>query len=78
MALTIKSHGSAAFFAPPTFNPRNAEDLGGPAGFREKLLNLISRLSSTSLQPPTATQAEVAAELRAQYAMLSAEFSALK
>lgn len=50
-----------------TYNPRNVEDLGGPAGLREKLLDLIGRIGSSSLQPPTQTQLDYAAHLHAEY-----------
>jgi photosystem II stability/assembly factor-like uncharacterized protein len=56
-----------AFRARLTYNPRNVEDLAGPAGLREKLLDLIGRIGSTSFQPPTQTQLDVAAQLKSEY-----------
>jgi photosystem II stability/assembly factor-like uncharacterized protein len=56
-----------AFRSRLTYNPRNVEDLGGPAGLREKLLDLIGRISGSSLQPPTQTQLDYAAHLHAEY-----------
>jgi photosystem II stability/assembly factor-like uncharacterized protein len=41
-----------------TYDPRNIEDLSGPARIRERLLDLIERMG-TSLQAPTATQLNV-------------------
>jgi photosystem II stability/assembly factor-like uncharacterized protein len=38
-----------------TYDPRNIEDLSGPAGLRERLLDLIARMS-TSLAAPTLAQ----------------------
>ena len=38
-----------------TYDPRNIEDLSGPAQLREDVLDLISRMGS-SFQAPTAAQ----------------------
>ena len=50
-----------------TLDPRNIEDLGTPPQLRERLLDLLSRVSSTSFQAPTAAQEAEAAALRALY-----------
>jgi photosystem II stability/assembly factor-like uncharacterized protein len=49
-----------------TYNPRNVEDLGGPGGLRERLMDLLGRIGS-SFAPPTQTQIDEAEELRAEY-----------
>ncbi|HZY97909.1 MAG TPA: hypothetical protein VFE35_12510 [Candidatus Cybelea sp.] len=59
-----------------TYDPRNIEDLNGPAQLRERLLDLISRMGS-SFQAPTAAQLEQAATYRADYEQLSAAYRAL-
>ena len=48
-----------------TYDPRNIEDLSGPAQLREDVLDLISRMSS-SFQAPTAAQLAQAATYKAQ------------
>jgi hypothetical protein len=50
-----------------TLDPRNIEDLKTPPGLRERLLDLLSRVSSSSFQAPTAAQEAEAAALRALY-----------
>jgi photosystem II stability/assembly factor-like uncharacterized protein len=55
-----------------TYNPRTDEDLSGPLGLRERLLDLINRASS-SFAPPNAAQLTEAAELHAMYERLSAD-----
>jgi photosystem II stability/assembly factor-like uncharacterized protein len=49
-----------------TYDPRNIEDLSGPAQLREDVLDLIGRLGS-SFQAPTAAQTAQAALYRSQY-----------
>jgi hypothetical protein len=53
-----------------TYDPRNIEDLTGPAQLREDLLDLIGRMG-TSFQPPTTTQL-------AQAALYAAELSGIE
>jgi photosystem II stability/assembly factor-like uncharacterized protein len=62
-----------AFRQQLTYDPRNIEDLNGPAQLRERLLDLISRMS-TSFQAPTAAQLSQAAVYKAQYDRLSAAY----
>jgi photosystem II stability/assembly factor-like uncharacterized protein len=61
-----------------TYDPQNIEDLRGPPGLRERLLGLLSRVTSTSFQAPTAVQSEEGARLRASYDALSARYAGLK
>jgi photosystem II stability/assembly factor-like uncharacterized protein len=55
-----------------TYNPRNDEDLSAPLGLRERLLDLLSRASS-SYAPPNAAQLTEESELHAIYERLSAD-----
>jgi photosystem II stability/assembly factor-like uncharacterized protein len=59
-----------------TYDPRNIEDLNGPAQIREKVLDLISRMS-TSFQAPTAAQREQAALYTAEVDGLQAAYERL-
>lgn len=59
-----------------TYEPRNIEDLSGPAQLRENLLDLISRMSS-SFQAPTAAQLAQAATYKVQLDALSAAYQRL-
>jgi hypothetical protein len=59
-----------------TYDPRNIEDLSGPAQLREELLDLLSRMS-TSFQAPTAAQAAQAASYKGQYDQLQAAYRQL-
>jgi hypothetical protein len=59
-----------------TYDPRNAEDLSGPAGMREHLGDLIGRMSG-NYAPPTQAQISEAAVLRAQFNELASEYRAL-
>jgi len=59
-----------------TYDPRNIEDLTGPARIREGVLDLISRLSS-SFQAPTAAQLAQAAAYTKQLDALSAAYRSL-
>jgi photosystem II stability/assembly factor-like uncharacterized protein len=61
-----------------TMDPRNIEDLKVPVQLRERLLDLLSRVGSTSYQAPNAAQTEEAATLRAAYQAVSAEYAGLK
>lgn len=56
-----------------TYDPRNIEDLSGPAQLRERLLDLISRMES-SFQAPTAAQLDQAAAYRSDFDAVSAEY----
>jgi photosystem II stability/assembly factor-like uncharacterized protein len=66
-----------AFQAKLTYNPRNVEDLGGPPGLRDRLLDLGGRLGS-SFQTPTPAQTAEAADLHALFLTLSAQYAELK
>jgi photosystem II stability/assembly factor-like uncharacterized protein len=59
-----------------TLDPRNIEDLKTPPQLRERLLDLLSRVSSSSFQAPTAAQEAEAVALRAQRPELSAQAAA--
>ncbi len=63
----------AALRARLTFDPRNVEDLQAPPGFRERVMDLLSRISSSSYQAPNAPQNEELTRLQATYAELSQE-----
>jgi hypothetical protein len=65
-----------AFRSKLTYDPRNIEDLSGPAQLREDLLDMVGRLG-TSFEAPTATQLEVGAEYKARYAEVSAAYRQL-
>ncbi len=56
-----------------TYDPRNIEDLSGPAQLRERLLDLISRMES-SFQAPTAAQLDQAAAYRSDFDAVSTEY----
>jgi hypothetical protein len=58
-----------------TQDPKNIEDLG-TVQLRERLLDLLGRVGSTSFQAPTAVQQAEAATLRDQTQSLSAAFEA--
>jgi hypothetical protein len=60
-----------------TYNPRNDEDLGGPNGIRERLNDLISRIGSTSFQAPNEPQQREAADIKAAYERMTAEYRRL-
>lgn len=66
-----------AFRAQLTFDPRNVEDLGGPQGLRERLLDAVARLG-TAFQAPTAAQVAEASDMHALFVRLSAEYAGLK
>ncbi len=50
-----------------TYDPLNVEDLSGPAGLRERLLDLIGRITGPSFQAPTQAQSQQADVLRQAY-----------
>ncbi|MFY9719979.1 MAG: hypothetical protein WAK16_10085, partial [Candidatus Cybelea sp.] len=56
-----------------TYDPRNIEDLNGPAQLREKLLDLISRMGN-SFQAPTAAQLEAASAYKTELEELTAAY----
>jgi photosystem II stability/assembly factor-like uncharacterized protein len=68
----------AAFRGRLTMDPRNVEDLRAPPGLRERILDLIERISSSAFQAPTAAQSAELANVRAAYAALQPQASALK
>ena len=59
-----------------TYNPRNIEDLSGPAGLREHVFDLIGRTGS-SFQAPTAAQREQGAKYQAEVERVSTEYRTL-
>jgi photosystem II stability/assembly factor-like uncharacterized protein len=59
-----------------TYDPRNIEDLSGPAALRERLLDLIVRMS-TSFQAPTAVQRAQGAIYQAEVDRISAEYRSM-
>jgi hypothetical protein len=61
-----------AFKRKLTYDPRNAEDLGGPPGFRDRLGDLVGRLSG-NYAAPTQSQLDEAAALRAMFEQLKAQ-----
>ncbi len=62
-----------------TYNPKNVEDLGGPVGVRERIMDLIGRVSSTSYQVPTPAQLDEAAHIKSLYdAAVAASESVLR
>lgn len=69
-------HGSSpallAFKRKLTYSPRNAEDLGGPPGFRDRLGDLVGRLSG-NYAAPTQSQLDEAAALHAIFEQLKAQ-----
>ncbi|HEY1655966.1 MAG TPA: hypothetical protein VGF86_12730 [Candidatus Tumulicola sp.] len=71
-----RTHAAAlrGFRAELTYDARNVEDLREPPGIRERLVDLISRLSS-SFQTPTAAQAAEGADLKALYQSASARYA---
>ncbi|HEY9180567.1 MAG TPA: hypothetical protein VIO32_07590, partial [Candidatus Baltobacteraceae bacterium] len=55
-----------AFKRELTYNPRNVEDLSGPPGFRDRLGDLMGRMSG-NYAPPTESQINEANALRAMF-----------
>lgn len=56
-----------------TYDPQNIEDLTGPAQIREKVLDLLSRMS-TSFQAPTSAQLFQGAAYRTELDALAAQY----
>jgi hypothetical protein len=65
-----------AFKRKLTYGPRNAEDLSGPPGVRERLGDLIGRMSG-NYGPPTQPQLDEAAALHQLFDTLSSEYRSL-
>jgi hypothetical protein len=61
-----------------TSSPRNDEDLSGPPGLRDRLGDLIYRISGSSHQTPTQAQMDVAATLKQSFARLALEYKSLR
>ena len=61
-----------------TMDPANIEDLKTPVQVRERLLDLLGRVGSSSYQPPTPAQEAEGAVLRAQTQALSAAYAEFK
>jgi len=55
-----------------SYDAKNVEDISRPTAFRERLFDLITRVSSTSYQTPTEAQVREAARLRQMYEQLVA------
>jgi hypothetical protein len=60
-----------------TLDQQNIEDLKTPPRLRERLLDLIGRVGSTSFQVPTAAQQAEAERLRAEFVSLSKAYAAM-
>ncbi|MBC5806503.1 MAG: hypothetical protein DLM53_11370 [Candidatus Eremiobacter antarcticus] len=60
-----------------TYDPKNVEDFGGTVGLRERLQDLILRISGSSLQSPTQVQADMAASYRQAVKTTEQAFSSL-
>jgi hypothetical protein len=60
-----------------TLDPRNVEDLNAPAALRERVMDLLSRINSSSYQGPTAAQSDELAKLEAAFAARTNEATAL-
>ncbi|MGB8625897.1 MAG: hypothetical protein WCD03_07010, partial [Candidatus Cybelea sp.] len=58
-----------------TYDPRNIEDLTGPAQLREDVLDLISRIGS-SFAPPTAAEVTQAGRYKARLARVESDYQA--
>jgi hypothetical protein len=65
-----------AFRRKLTYDPRNAEDLNGPPGLRERLGDLLGRMSG-NYAPPTQPQLDEASALHAIYTALEREYKSL-
>ncbi len=63
-ARSAKTAQLLAFRRTLTLNPQNVEDLQGPVGFRERLIDLLGRVATTSYQAPTVPESEEAASLK--------------
>ncbi|MBV8499026.1 MAG: hypothetical protein JO003_07240 [Candidatus Eremiobacteraeota bacterium] len=75
-AAPAQAAGLRAFKMRLTYDPRNIEDLNGPAQLREGLLDLITRMS-TSFQAPNPAQLSQAAAYRTEYETLAAAYQKL-
>jgi hypothetical protein len=60
-----------------TLDPRNVEDLNAPPGLRERVMDLLSRINSSSYQGPTAAQSDELAKLEAAFAARTNEATSL-
>jgi hypothetical protein len=60
-----------------TLGQQNIEDLKTPPRLRERLLDLIGRVGSTSFQTPTAAQQAEGVRLRVEFASLSKAYAAM-
>ncbi len=72
----VRSPALLAFTRKLTYAPRNAEDLSGPPGIRERLGDLIGRMGG-NYAPPTQPQLDEAAALRQLFQTLSSEYRSL-
>ena len=59
-----------------TYDPKNIEDLSGPAQIRERVIDLITRMA-TSFQAPTAAQLAAAAEYKTAVDQLESAYKSL-
>jgi hypothetical protein len=68
----------AAFMQRLTYDPKNQEDLSGPAELRERISDLITRITSTSYQAPTPAQLDDAAVLKRSSEEIARAFKSLQ
>jgi photosystem II stability/assembly factor-like uncharacterized protein len=61
-----------------TSDPRNDEDLSGPPGLRDRIGDLIYRLTASSYQAPTQPQLAVAASLKQAFAAIDVDYKSLR
>jgi hypothetical protein len=59
-------------------DPRNDEDLSGPPGLRDRLGDLIYRLTASSYQAPNQPQLAVAAALKHAFATIDSDYKSLR
>jgi hypothetical protein len=67
----------SAFRTELTMDPQNVEDLRATPGLRERILDLLLRISSSSYQAPTDIQAREMTKLATMFAASSAEAKTL-
>ena len=57
-----------------TYDPKNVEDLSGDAQIRERILDQLARIGSSSLQVPNAAEAAEMAKIKAAYDAVAAAY----
>jgi len=55
-----------------TYDPANVEDLSGDAQIRERILDQLARIASSSLQCPTPPKVTEMAKIKTAYDILAA------